>query len=47
MKHDETKRLKQILTSSGKLVNDLGIRENGEVRDIHLELPQMKTTFNL
>ena len=24
MKHDETKRLKQILTSLGKLVSDLG-----------------------
>lgn len=47
MKHDETKRLKQILTSSGKLVSVLGIRKNGEVRDVQLELLQMKTASNL
>lgn len=31
MKHDETKMLKQILTSSGKLVSDLGNMKKGKL----------------
>jgi len=31
MENDETKRLKQILTSLGKLVRDLGNKKKGEL----------------
>ena len=31
MEHDETKRLKQILTSLGKLVSYLGNKEKGKL----------------
>jgi len=31
MEHDETKRLKQILASSGKLVSDLGNMKKGKL----------------
>jgi len=31
MEHDETKRPKQILTSLGKLVSDLGKKRKGEL----------------
>ena len=39
--------MKQILTSSGKLVSDLGEEEEGEVRDVQFELLQMKTALYL
>ena len=46
MEHDETKRLKQILTSLGKLVSDLGKKKKGELVMSSFELLQMKLPDN-